>query len=496
MGIVIRQSIKTIVVTIIGAILGLLINLISIKIFSKTEFGFTQNLVKIAIQLCYFCTIGFNFTLIVYGQKYPPDHPKRASFLTISLVIPLIASIIISALYFVAKPVFINSYHSGDETWMEKYFVLFPLLTFFSATLLWMESYLMSIYKTSIQSFAREILNRLVYLLLIGLYAYSIINYTQFIWWYVLLYLIPILFLGYFMKKFKGFKLGYTKGDFTKSEILHFLGFSFNQTFVVISIVLIVQIDALLIGPLSYEGLEALAIYGMAAFAIGIVKNPIRAISAAAMPALSNSYQKRDLKELRRNFIKSVTTIQMLVILFALGVVLCITEIQYFINQIREGYELMAPLILILLVGHSFDMAGGLNMEVITLSKYYKYNTYFSLLGLGVIVALIYFSIDKWGLIGVAWASTAGLCVYAVLKSWFLYKKFKIQPYTASFFKILGIGVVSLAATYWIPLDHLPLVSILVKGGLYTLIFVGLFIRLKISPDINEVIGKYLPSRR
>lgn len=493
MGIVIRQSIKTAVVTFAGVFLGLVINLLSIRVFAKTDLGFTQNLIKASMLLCYFGILGFNSTLVIYGQKYHKDHPKRASFLTISIVVPLLSLSVITSLYFIFKSKVINLYHSGDELLMARYYILFPLLTIFVSAILWMEGYLQSIYKTAIQSFAREILNRLIYLVLIFLYAYHLINFDTFIWWYVLLYLIPLVYLGYFIYRFDGFRFGYTKGDFTPKEIFGIIGFAFNQTFVVISAVLIIQIDTILIGPLAYNGLEAIAIYGTAAFAISVIKNPIRALSLSALPSLSDAYQRGALKTLRDNYAKSATVMQLLVLFLSAGILLCANEIQYLINLLKPGYETVSHIMLILLIGHIIDVLGGLSLEVLTLSKYYLYNTLFSFSSLIVIVILIYSWIDIYGLQGVAWASSIGMTLYAVLKSVFLYRKLGIQPFTSGTLKITGITALVLLSCYFINIFENPIYNMLLKGSLYSLLFLGLSIRLKISREFNELVKKYLP---
>jgi len=493
MGIVIRQSIKTAVVTFAGVFLGLIINLLSIRVFEKTDLGFTQNLIKASMLLCYFAILGFNSTLVIYGQKYHREHPKRASFLTISIIVPLLSLTVIILLYFIFKDKVIHMYHSGDELLMARYYILFPLLTLLVSIILWMEGYLQSIYKTAIQSFAREILNRLIYLALIFLYAYHLINFDTFIWWYVLLYLVPIVYLAYFIYRFDGFKFGYTKGDFTNREILRIISFAFNQTFVVISAVLIIQIDTILIGPLAYNGLEAIAIYGTAAFAISVIKNPIRALSLSALPSLSDAYQKAQLKKLRANFIKSASVMQLLVLFLSVGILLCANEIQYLINLLKPGYESVSHIMLILLIGHVIDVLGGLSLEVLTLSKYYLYNTLFSFSSLIVIVILIYNWIDVYGLQGVAWASSIGMVMYAVLKSVFLYRKLGIQPYTVNTLKIAGISIVALAACYFLNLFSNPICNMFLKGGIYSILFLGLSMRLKISEEFNELVKKYLP---
>jgi O-antigen/teichoic acid export membrane protein len=136
---------------------------------------------------------------------------------------------------------------------------------------------------------------------------------------------------------------------------------------------------------------------------------------------------------------------------------------------------------------------GGLSMEIITLSKYFKYNTLFSIIGLLIIVIFIYFWIAPYGLQGVAWASTIGMSVYAFMKSFFVLKKFKIQPYTTTTLKIFTIALIALSVGYLFNISDYPIINLLCKGTVYTLLFGLLSIRLKVSEDINQLFFKLLP---
>lgn len=492
MGIVVKQSIRTIAVTIVGAILGVLINLLSVKYFVQTDFGFTQNLVKIALLFNYLGSFGFATTFVVYGQKFDRNHPKRSSFITLSILVPTLITLLVTLGYFLFKSTIIHLYHSGDEYLMDRYFVLFPLLTIFSVMLSLQEGYLQSLHKTALQSFAREVLNRVVYLALVFMYGYSILNFDQFIWWYTILYLIPIAYLFYYIFKYGGFKTDWNINQLNRFEKRQIILFSFNQTLVVLVLILIQQVDTLLIGPLSVQGFEAVAIYGIAMFAISVMRNPIRAIGLAAFPSLSKSYNNIQLKELRTNFNKSTLSIQLLVVYCCVALFVGMPEIQALLNEWKEGYELVGALILIMIIGNGIDLMGGLTYELIALSKYYKYNTIFAFICLLIIVGLIYFWISPFGLVGVAWASTCGLIVYAVMKSLLLLKKFKIKNYSHQTLQIILIGACSGILPYFIQPTWHPIIVLGIKGIVLSIIFIFLIYKFKILLDFNNAINKML----
>jgi len=496
MGVVIKQSIRSILITFVGILLGIIINIVSMKVFHKTEYGFTQNLVKIAIQVCYLSLFGVNFAVIIYGQKYPPGHEKRGSFLTLSLIIPLLSTLIITLLYFIFKEHFIGFYNSGDDEMLREFFILFPILTFLSATQSWLEGYLQSIHKTAVQTFAKEALARVIYIILIALFIGDILNYRTFLWWYVGLYIIPIAYLLYHCYKNEGFEFKFNLKQFSKKEIWNIVQFSGNQMFMVISIVLIVQIDSILLGPLDKNGFEAIAVYGIATFAISIIKNPVRALSMAAMPSLAADYQNIRLKSLRTNFLKSATTMQIASLFMGLIMVININDIQNILNSFKPGYEQVQYLLLLLLIGQIADVFGGLNMEVITLSKYYKFNTWASLSMLIVIIILNIILIQEIGIYGAAIATSAGLILYSVLKISFVYKKFKMIPFSRKTLVLLGIGALCTALCYWLNISSNPIINLFFKSAVFSVVYCTAVYKLKISEDINQLLRKFIPFLR
>src|SRR5690606_22978248 len=204
MGIVVRQSIKSVIVTLGGVLMGVLVVVLSMRFFPKAEYGFTQNLIKIALQISYLGVFGFNYTLLIFGQRYPIGHEGRGTFLTISTVFPLCFSLIISLLYFVFRNQIIGLFQAEDAELMQQYFLLFPLLTFFSSVIGWFDGYLQSMHKTALQHFIKEILARIVYIVLIILFAIGWIGFSTFIWLYVITYLIPLGFLFWISLRSQG----------------------------------------------------------------------------------------------------------------------------------------------------------------------------------------------------------------------------------------------------------------------------------------------------
>lgn len=496
MGIVIRQSIKSVAITLVGVVLGAVITIMSPRFFPKGELGFTQNLIKIALLVTNLGLFGFNYTLLIYGQKYPPGHKARGTFLTISAVIPMVFSLLVCAGYYMFRDYIISVYHSGDEVLMRRYFVLFPLLTFFTFLINWMEGYLQSLHKTAIQNVAREILARIIYITLIVLYALDVIPFETFIWAYVFFFLVPFLFLLVIALRNAGFRFEYKPGLFSGKEIRDIIRFSGYHMLTIVSSVLIVQTDSILLAPLDKSGFAAVAVYGVASTSIAMLRNPTRVIGIAATPAFTQHYNEGNLTMLRQLFSRSAINMQIIATgMFAL-VFLNIDNVQQVMSLIQKGYDEIKILILVLMIGQVVDMFSGLNFELIGVTKYYRFNFWIALLLLALVFALNYILIRRVGIYGAAWATTLGLVVFNILKTLFLWKKLKMQPFSAGTLKALAAGLLACGVVWLLPFIG----NVFADAVLRCILFCGLYwlllFRLKVSGELNDITLNMIHKRR
>jgi O-antigen/teichoic acid export membrane protein len=494
MGIVIRQSIKSVIVTLGGVVLGALIAVLSTKFFPKHELGFRENLIKVSMWTSYLAIFGFNYTVLIFGQKYPPGHEKRSSFLAITSIIPLVLSIIVSMGFFIMEPYLSDIYRGEDAAMMHQYIWLFPLLTLFTAMIGWMEGYLQSLHKTALQNLAREIIARIIYIVLIILFATQTISFHTFIWLYVILYLVPFLFLLYIAMRNPGFYFSYKKGIFSSTEIKEIFRFSGYHMLTVASTVLVFQMDAFLLGPLG--GLEQVAVYSIATLAISMLRNPTRVIGIAATPAFTQSYNEGDITGLRNLFSRSSVNMQIIGICMFVLVYININNIQEIMAIIKGGYSQIKPLIMILMIGQLFDMISGLNFELIGVSKYYRFNFWIALILMVMVFVLNYFMIREIGIYGAAWATTIGVIIFNIAKTVFLWNKMHIQPFSKATIYILVVGTIVGFATWIIPYIGNAFADAICRSTIFALLMWFALYRTKVSPELNDITDNLIHKRR
>jgi O-antigen/teichoic acid export membrane protein len=494
MGIVVRQSIKSAIITLGGALLGAVIALLSVRFFPQQEYGFRENLIKISIWVSYFSLFGYNYTLLIWGQRYPIGHPSRSTFLAICFSIPIIFSMAVTLLYFCFAPYINTWYKPEDALMMQQYFYLFPLLTFLSTIITLFEGYLQSINKTAIQAFAREILARIIYIVLIALYIGTYINFKSFIILYVITYCIPLAYLYYFATKYKGFSLHYKSNTFNKKVIKEMFAFSGYHMLTVASTVLILIVDAIIMGPLL--GLEAVAIYTFATLMVSMLRNPTRVIGVAATPTFTQHYNDGAIATLQQLFARAAVNMQIIAVGLVGLVLLNTFNVQTFINIIKPGYEAVSYLMAVLMIGQFVDMFTGLNTELIGVSKHYRFNFWIAIILLIVVILLNFYLIQKIGISGAAWASAISLFLFNACKTWFLWKKMHIHPFSKNSMLVLLWGGIAFLMAWILPQLPYFWLDAIMRSGLFSIILWFTLYKSKISSDINTLTDNLIKHKR
>ena len=176
MGIVVRQSIKTTLVTLFGAVLGAIIVLVSTYLLPVQYYGFIKNITNQALTFSYFLLMGVPATLMVYIHKYQEEPKKRKTLLGFSLLIPIITSSVFIIVYNLLHKTIIQHYQPIDRSINEQYFYLLPLFVLLISMVTLFESYLNSQMRVAISSFMQAILIRVLTIILLELSGLKLIS--------------------------------------------------------------------------------------------------------------------------------------------------------------------------------------------------------------------------------------------------------------------------------------------------------------------------------
>ena len=147
--------------------------------------------------------------------------------------------------------------------------------------------------------------------------------------------------------------------------------------------------------------------------------------------------------------------------------------------------------ILILSLGYLIEMATGINQVIIANSKYYRYDAFFTLLMVGVIIGANLILIPIYGIIGSAIATAITVSANNFLRILFLKIKYNMQPYNMNSLKIVLIAGIAILPSFFIPAFD-KYIDIALRSTLVGGIFILLILKTEATPELNNKIRKNL----
>ncbi len=491
MGFVIKESLKSTTISLLGAALGALAILLATKVFSVSEFGLQQSLTRNTTLVIYFIMMGFDYALLVLGQRYGPDNRKRAAFLQYSAWIPLLVFFAVLIPYVGLKDFILSKVQASDRSIIDQYYYAFPLITFFYLLLFWFNGFLRSVEKVTFVFFVNEIILRVIVLVLLIFVWLGWIDLKLYVWLFAASFVIPVLLVVWQTLKMPSFNLK-KQETLSRSEKWKIFDFAFFHMMIVFTGVLPFQIDGFLFLHISNTGLQDIAIYSTSIYAVSILRTPLRVVGQNAIPTFTQNYDEGNLPKLRDLYIRSALNLQILTSLLSLLLFLNLPNIQELFNFWKPGYEMLSVVIPILLLGVFVELWCGLNFEILGVSKHYKLSFYLALGYFVLIVILFYLWIKDYEIVGAAWAFSISLIVFSIARVWAVAKLFDMLPLSKDSFKVLLALVFTFGVFYFIP-HFLPAFwDLLIRTSLISILFVGICYYAKIGEDVPKIVNKLL----
>lgn len=482
MGIVFRQSIKTSVIILGGAVLGILTQYLSTLVLPVNLVGISRNLINQGVVLQNFLLLGTSSVTYLYLQRFSDQRQKQSVLLTLCLLVPIVTTALFCIFYFLFKDYIITRFQLKDQDSIREFFAWLPVFGLAWAYLNLMEYYLIGKMKTALANFMREILLRILGLALIGFFYWGLIDFHEYIISSILIYFIPLLLLFYFAARENDFRPSFRFRSLSFKEYKDVTLFSWYHLLSSVSVTLLAYVDSLMLAPLSKNGADDVAVYSIAQLLISMLFIPYRALSVSAIPKINEVYTAGDHPKLNNLYgrtnlnILIASTVMFLLVLSNVGNAVAI---------LPEGYSALAPLLLILTIGRAVDVATGLNSELISITPYYKFNFRISLLLLVVVAALDRIYIPQYGVYGAAWVTSLSLVGFNTVKMVFVHYKTGMWPFSRQSFVVIGCGLAVYAVLYFIPAWSNPIADTLLRSACAIVLFGLSILWLKPSPDLQ-----------
>lgn len=480
MGLVATQSFKNIISTYLGFFIGAINTLFLYTNFmSDAYYGMVGFMLAAAFVIMPLMAFGVHNTLVKFYTSFKTRMALH-SFLTLMLFLPAIMTILLAFIMHTGYTI-IGGYLSSENDMIKHYlwhtfFIAFAL-AYFEVFYAWVKVNM----KTVFGNFMKEVTHRVGVMILLFLLYFNVLDIEQFMMGIVIVYMFRMLIMMLYAFSVKMPVIQFKKIKNLK-DILKY------STLIIIAgsiATILLDVDKVMLG--KYIPIKNIAYYSVGVFIATVIAVPQRAMHQVLLPLSAKFLNAKDFESLGNLYKRSSLN---LFVVSGLIFLLIILNINQLYHLIEENYTTGLYVVLLISSCKLYDALLGSNNAILFNSDHYKVVL---LLGVFLVVAMVLLNmmlIPILGLNGAALATFTSVFFYNTLKIIFVYKVFKITPFS---FRTLKVGalilVLGLGGYFW-DFDFNPIINIILKSTLVTVVFTLLVYRFNLSEDITQVLRK------
>ncbi|MFP9115268.1 lipopolysaccharide biosynthesis protein [Flavobacterium sp. RHBU_3] len=469
--------VKQVVLFAIFNYLGTAIGVIStLFIYPKDKelLGTIRYIDNLSQLLCPIMVLGASQALIKFYPALDERHQKQ--LFNYSIVSVLITGLVT----FLGLTLYANL---SDNPYVNLAYYAFPIAIALAFVELFKKQ-LQDLQRIAVPSLFEKIIPKVVLPAVFLFVLYQGVSYDNAIWLYIFGFVFIALFTGVYLFKYYKPGLNYRFktlfGEISRKDYFRYSLYALAGS---LGSLLAFRIDGLIIP--NYISIAANGTFSIGSILASTLQIPAVGMFALYAPIISTYLKDHNLKELDVKY-KEIARL-----LFFIGAVLygCIfLGIEDLFRLMPDYNKLKDSIPIVEILGFSvlINMATGFNSEIITYSKYYRFNLIAVALLIVLTISLNILLLEAgYGIIGVAWASFISMTVFNISKLVFIYKKFGLLPFDGKFFKMGFIFLLAGFALHILPQLGSHLFTLVYKTGVYIGITVFAVYKLRLVYQLN-----------
>jgi len=488
-----RQGFYNSIILYAGTALGF-INLAILfqRFLSIEEIGFFALMIAISLLYAQIASAGISNIILKFFPYYRSDDKKHSGFITLVLIWCSIGFAVLTVLFIIFKDIVISHYqHQKGAALLVKYYYYIIPISFLTMAFSTLESVGSTVFKNVLPAFLREVFLRVFTTISVLLMAVSIVDYSGFLFIYLITNIVMVVVLWYNIYKGNDFRFSPVSRSLS-DERKKFMKYGFFTLLSSSSFVLIQNLDIIMLTGITKD-LVLVGIY-TTFFAIAVVINlPSKALSRTSLQIISQSWAINDLTKINKIYFKT-SVVQMLIgcLLFT-GIVVD----QNFVVMFLHKPEYASYFNVFIVIGCAFliDMTGGINGYIINVSKHYRLTTF--IIGGGVVCCAIsnWLLIPQYGIMGAALAYLITMFLLNFTYWLFLKIKFNLQPFGKAHVLIIINTIITFCVGYFIPHSHDIWLDAITRSLTMLVLYGVIAYFFNISEDINQAVNNTLKIR-
>lgn len=494
MGVIIRQSIKSVLISYLGIAIAFVNMLFLFPLFLSPEEIGLVNVLKGALVSIFaaIAQMGALTTIVKYFPYFNNKKEGYGGILFTGLGIAAIGFSIVTVFFLIFNDQIVGWFIEKSPLLVDYIYYAIPIAACFLLFNV-LESYTRSLKRIVVPNFFRDVVLRIGFGLAAILYGWQLISLDGMVMSYVINFgMIALLMLLYLASMNQLYIRPRT--TVLKSKMFpEMMQFSLFTALISGAAIFQNQIDMIMLA--SLENLAASGIYSVAFYICGVIEIPRRALGQITIPVIADAWKEKDYPKINELYSRTAL-IQLAAGCLIFLLIWVNTDSLFDLMPNGEKYRPGKYVILFIGLAKVFDMMMGINTEIIVTSPYYKWNLPLVLCLILLTLSTNWYLIPIYGLVGAALATAITVFVYNLLRFSFIFWKYRFQPFRPTAPALILLAFVVYWLSSLIPEMGHPIATILLRSILAVTLFIGPMLFLRLVPDANQVLSALLKRLR
>ncbi len=453
--------------------------------FTTSEYGLTSIFIAVGNLMFAFANLGMISTVYKFHPYYEDNLPKKKNdLLTWAFIVSLVGFcfVILAGIFF--KDLVIRKFGTNSFLFVKYYFWVFPF-GFFILLFSILEVFAWNIRKSIFTTFLREVLFKLLTLVLIFLLSFKLINsFDNFIKLYAFTYgIVAIVLLVYLIWK-KSFYITFTISRVTKKFYKKIISLASLIYFGGLVFMIAQFVDTLVI--MSLLGTAEAGIFALGSVVAGLVQAPQRGAVAASVPVLSKAWKDKDYQKI--NLIYQRSGINLLIASLGIFLVVWLNYADA-VNTfgLKPAYLQSQWIFFFLGMARIVDLGTGVNSQIIGTSTFWRFEFISGMILLSLAIPLNYLLVKQFGIVGAGYSNLISFTIYNVIRIIFLKRKFNMHPFSNKTLYSILLAFTCFTICYYAFHNLHGFFAMVLKSSIFIVLYAGAIIYFDLSPDIVPV---------
>lgn len=477
-----KQGVTNALITYAGVLIGF-VSLLFIQpnLLKPDELGLTRILIAAASLIATILPLGVSSVTTKFFPYFRNEEKGHHGYFGFMLLFPIVGTIICAGLIYLFRDKIIAQYIEQSFLFTHFFDLLLPFAMVISINMV-LNAYCSSLFKTAIISLFESIVTRILFILIIIIYYFQMIDLEEFVHLFVLIYVLQAISMFLYIYTIDRPSLRIDRLHLRSVGAQKLIVFGLLLALTNVSSISMKHLDAIMIG--KYMSLEQVGIFAVAAYIALMIEIPLVSLERITHTKVSQGWANGDVEGIRKIYYESVKYLMLIGGLLLVGIVMNISDL---LSLLPGIYHTGAIVTIIACVGSFLNIATGVNTSILFSSEKYLYGTLFLVILLVLTFVLNILFIPRYGIEGAALATAIAAVIYNALKYLIIWKSFGMQPYDRSSLKILLVIGITFAVVYFMPvLAANAIISMMIKSVVILAVYLGLSYMLKIAPELHK----------